>query len=101
MGLKRHKLRLPALMGNIIDEAERAFFQGHLPIGDPSEDLMGRGLQDSMAAEVHLVVRTHGPAVPGQVDEMINTFNGGCSDTFPNEPCQDLQFAVFAPVDGS
>ncbi len=60
-------------------------------------------LMDSMKAEVHLVVRTHGEPIPGLVDAMISSFGGGCtadSDPSgvgpegPNE-CEDVQAAVF------
>ena len=83
--------------GHVIDEGGAALFQGHLPVGDASEAAFGPGLLDAMAAEIHLVVRDHGPAIPGEVDAMINSLNGGCADEFPNEPCTDVQFVVFAP----
>ena len=38
----------------------------------------GGELADPMDAEIHFVVRTHGPAIPGSVDEQISTLNGGC-----------------------
>jgi hypothetical protein len=44
-------------------------------------------------AEVHLVVRTHGLITPGQVDQQIGSFNGGCAPT-----CANQQAAVFMPV---
>ena len=49
----------------------------------------GRGF----AAEVHLVIRTHGLTTPGQVDQQIGTFNGGCAPT-----CANVQMALFAPA---
>jgi len=66
-------------------------------------DLCGNGLEDTQAAEIHLVVRTHGPKIPGQVNGQINTFAVGCTaeSSFgaadgPNE-CEDQQFAIFLP----
>ena len=58
------------------------------------------GLIDAMAAEVHLVVRSHGPASlmgPGEVAAAISEVFGAC-DLFggPNT-CGDAQFAEFAP----
>jgi hypothetical protein len=41
------------------------------------------GLHDALHAEVHIVLRDHGPAIPGQVDEQISTYAGGCD---PNNP---------------
>ncbi len=61
------------------------------------EALFGGGLQKPMSAEIHFVVRTHGPAIPGKVDSMLYTVNGGCEGAFPNPPCSDVQFAVFKP----
>lgn len=87
--------------GHVIDEGGAAFFQAHLPIGDTTEAIFGSGLLDSSTvAEIHLVVRDHGAAIPGETDAMINSINGGCADSWPNEPCTDVQFAVFAPPDG-
>lgn len=41
------------------------------------------GLLDINEAEVHLVIRDHGPAIPGQVYEQRSSFTGGCSVSFP------------------
>jgi len=61
------------------------------------------GLTNPQGAEVHLVLRSHGPRIPGQVAEQRTTFAGGCEffldpgATHELEPgqCSDLQFAVF------
>lgn len=48
--------------------------------------LAGDGLTDPHGAEVHFVVRTHGPAIPGLVAEQTSTLNGGCPpNTCANE----------------
>ena len=83
--------------GHVIDESGAAQFSSRLPIGDASEQLFGGGLQKPMSAEIHFVVRTHGPAVPGKVDSMLYTVNGGCEGAFPNPPCAEAQFAIFKP----
>ena len=57
---------------HVIDEGGAALFQGHLPMGDASEAIFGPGLVRPMTAEIHLVVRIHGAAMPGQIDNMIN-----------------------------
>jgi hypothetical protein len=53
------------------------------------------GLLDARAADVHVVIRTHGDAIPGLVDEQISSFNGGC---LPGEPnvgqCHNVQDSV-------
>ena len=81
--------------GHVIDSTGAALFRASLASGDASEAIVGGGLQKPMTAEVHLVVRTHGPAIAGKVDSMIYEFNGGCEGAFPNPPCSDVQFAVF------
>ncbi len=83
--------------GHVVDESGAAQFSSRLPIGDVSEALFGGGLQNPMTATIHLIVRTHGPAIPGKLDSMLYTVNGGCEGAFPNPPCADVQFAVFKP----
>ncbi|MDT8342672.1 MAG: hypothetical protein RQ751_14270, partial [Longimicrobiales bacterium] len=72
--------------GGIAGEDGRATFAGS-SLTPPSEvlDLNGDGvpdgdgsLDDTQGAEVHLVVRDHGPAIPGRVPEQIGSFLGGC-----------------------
>jgi len=66
---------------------------GALPTGLDVQ--LGHGLEhgNGLAAEIHLVVRTHGVTIPGGVDKQIGSFNGGCSPTCSNE-----QAAMFLPV---
>jgi hypothetical protein len=51
------------------------------------------GLHDSKKAEVHVVVRCHGPKIPGMVREQITTYGGGCEVY----ECVDIQASIFAP----
>jgi hypothetical protein len=76
--------------GHVVDEDGVADFGGYLPEGDTVGALPGLalGLLDAAAADVHLVVRDHGPADPGRVDEQIHTI-GAC-----NPDCHDLQMSV-------
>jgi hypothetical protein len=37
-------------------------------------------LVDSSTAEIHLVLHDHGPPIPGEVQEQISSFHGGCDD---------------------
>jgi hypothetical protein len=60
--------------------------------------------------EFHVVIRSHGPKIPGQVGEQIHEFNGGCVDQVgplpeqtgnfpvPVEPgeCGDVQLYIFS-----
>ncbi len=74
--------------GHVIDGSGAADFGGSLAEGDADGAIMGAGLDDAAAADVHLVVRDHGPADPGMVDRQIHTF-GTCNPT-----CTDLQMSV-------
>lgn len=66
------------------------------------------GLLDSQKAEVHLVLRSHGPAVPGIVNEQIGSYLGGCPTEFPYGfvfteipdevgECGDIYFSIHPP----
>ncbi len=83
--------------GHVIDQSGDARYSAGLVKGDISEAVIGPGLTDPIFAEIHLVVRSHGPAQPGKLDDMLYTINGGCADKFPNPPCTDLQFVIFMP----
>jgi hypothetical protein len=77
--------------GNIVDEDGEADFGAYRQEGDTDGALpgMGLGLLDAAAADVHLVVRDHGPVDPRHVVEQIHTF-----DDFCNPTCTDLQMSV-------
>jgi len=81
--------------GLIVDAGGNAQFQGSLVVGDVSEAIFGGGLVDAHLATIHIILRDHQAAIAGKTDEMINTVHGGCSNDWPNEPCEDIQFAVF------
>ncbi len=91
--------------GHLVGESGKSTHAGHLREGEiitfhPA--FVGTpGLLDAMGAEIHLVLRTHGPAIPGMIDEMRTTFEAGCTPESsagfgdgPNE-CADLQAAAF------
>lgn len=46
----------------------------------PGEVRFGPGLKRPRAAELHIVIRTHGPATAGEVADQISRFHGGCTD---------------------
>lgn len=77
--------------GHVIGGSGSGNYGGHLSVGDNSGANFGPGLLNPQGAEIHMVVRTHGPAIPGQIPEQIHTFNGACDVN----ACADLQFAVF------
>jgi hypothetical protein len=97
-GIETASISLHRADGMIIDSGGKAEFRGHLPIGDTTEAVFGPGLIDPSKAEIHAVIRSHQEAIPGETNEMINSMNGGCAEEWPNEPCEDLQFAVFKPA---
>jgi hypothetical protein len=99
--------------GHVVGNSGKGNFAGSLNEGDASgsiNNLFGLpsygGLHDARTAEVHLVLRSHGPAIPGQIDEQINTYEGGCVTNFPafteipdeEGECGDYMFAIF-PAD--
>jgi hypothetical protein len=75
--------------GHVIDQGGIAEFGARLSVGDTDGVINnGPGLLDAQAANVVLVVRDHGPADPGMVDEQIHTFKA-CNPT-----CTDLQMSM-------
>ena len=52
------------------------------------------GLEDARAAEVHVIVQTHGAAHddPALLEVQLSQFQGAC-----NPSCQDVQFAIHLP----
>lgn len=66
--------------GQIVDEDGAASFGAHLRVDDTSRALAGPGLTNPRGAEVILVVKTHGPKIPGLVSDQLHTFAGGCAD---------------------
>lgn len=98
--------------GHVVGNSGKGNFSGHVNEGDDSGStnaffgLPGfGGLQDVDAAELHFVLRSHGPAIPGEVNDQISSYEGGCSTFFPpftavpENPgeCGDFQFAIFPP----
>jgi hypothetical protein len=92
--------------GHIVGGNGKGNFGAHLAVGDISGDTFplelpgdGVGLINPMGAQVIIVVRSHGPKIPGLVDGQISMFNGvGCADLPPvdnPDACEDQQFAVF------
>ena len=79
--------------GNVVSASGKGGFGAHLSEGDTRGALFGPGLLDARAAEVHLVVRYHGPVVPALMPAQINSIGGGCFIF----DCVDVQAAVHQP----
>ncbi len=76
--------------GHVVGGSGKGNFSAHLNENDASgtiNPLFGLpsygGLLDAEKAEVHMVVRSHGPKVPGIVNEQIGSYLGGCPTVFP------------------
>jgi hypothetical protein len=95
--------------GNIVDETGTANFGAYLKEGEiseiPGQHVFGPELINAKKAEVHLVVRDHGPVIPEMEDAQLTTFGGACTAETdptgvgpigPNE-CADVQFAAHMP----
>lgn len=100
--------------GVVVGESGRGAFTARLREGRPLSGFptefgitSGSGLIDAEEAEIHLVVRSHGPRIPGLVGEMTRTFHAGCDysvfgglieegsyGTAGPNTCTDVQFAV-------
>ena len=109
--------------GNIVDDSEEASFGFSLKAGDNSgsiADLFGLPTNDGepwgliypRGAEVHYVLRLHGPMIPLEMPAQIKTYGGGCVDYAPYGymppadeselklgwgECQDVQAAINLP----
>lgn len=94
--------------GHIVGPDGAGHFGVYLASGDTTRVLgEGPGLSDPLGADIHLVVRTHGPVQPGLFAEALSTFGGGCDEapegtgTPGDYACADLQFAAHEPTLGS
>ena len=87
--------------GHVVGNDGIGNFSAHLNENDDSESINSLfgiphvgGLLDSQKAEVHLVIRSHGPAIPGLVNEQISSYLGGCDDPFAFPPFTEVPDAV-------
>lgn len=96
--------------GHVIGGSGKANYAAWLPADrltvdpDPSANqlIVGDGiLDDPRGAEIHVVLRTHGPTIPGMVHQQLNTFDAGCTTAPPGlegpNTCMNLQFATHEP----
>lgn len=61
----------------------------------PNRQLFGPGLQNLYDAEIHVIVRCHGPTIPEINVAQVSMIDGGCDQY----ECFDPQFAAF-PIRG-
>ena len=66
------------LAGHVVGEGGNLTFSAHLKVGDvvgdPSIPGLAGTLQDPLHATITLVVRSHGPADPGEIFDQTHTF---------------------------
>lgn len=74
--------------GRVIGGKGEGKFSSHLSVGDTEDALFGSGLTNPLGAEIHFVVRDHGPKDPSLMPGQIREVNV-CNTT-----CEDLQFSV-------
>jgi hypothetical protein len=88
--------------GHVVGENGQGNFGGSLSEGDTGGPpcaadanlgICGPGLLDARTAVIHLVVRSHGAAIPDLVNDQISSFGGGCQVN----TCANVQFAQHLP----
>lgn len=93
--------------GTLADRHGVVTVRGSLGVGETGREVIAGVepiLLDSRTAEVHLVARTHGPAIPGLVDEQLGSYGGGCQvfnvpGVYPVGVggCSDVQSSIHLP----
>jgi hypothetical protein len=82
--------------GRVVGADGTADFGSFRGVGDATGAVIGSGLLNPFKAEIHLVVRSHGPAIldnPQTLLEQLSTFTGGC----PPNTCGNLQVSIHTP----
>lgn len=85
-------LTLASAAGSVASGSGHASFASFLRVGDTSNlvgeetPLMSGPLTNPRGAEVHLVVRDHGPLNPAWLPDQLQTFGGGCDQEHPTYP---------------
>ncbi len=93
--------------GHIVGGSGKGNFSGHISVGDIFDNM--KVFNNPLTAEVHMALRTHGPAQPGMIPEQIQTINGGCTSGYPSGPflypdsdvvgyCANIQVAMHPSV---
>lgn len=101
--------------GHIVGGSGNGNFSGHLSVGDVFDTPNGNMpvFNTPLTAEVHMALRTHGPAQPVMIPDQIQTIDGGCrlpDIGFPSGPtlhadsdvvgyCANIQVAIHPAID--
>jgi hypothetical protein len=95
-GLENANISIQYATGGLVDAEGNGHFAAAVAAGNVPGIIAGPGLIDPQTAEVHLVIRSHGPVIADALDAQIMTFGGGCEPA-DAPPCVDVQFAVHLP----
>lgn len=80
--------------GHVVGNNGTLNYTGHRRVFDTSGFIGGvacaDGLTNPQGAAIHLIIRSHGPKLPGQVNLQISTVGGGCDVNV----CDDVQAAA-------
>jgi len=80
--------------GHVVGNNGTLNYTGHRRVFDSSGAIgpfvCADGLTDPQDAAIHLIIRTHGPKLPGLVNLQISTVGGGCDVN----DCADVQAAA-------
>jgi hypothetical protein len=95
--IKAAVISIVGATGEVIGDNGEGHFSASLGSGAVPGTLFGTGLINANAAEVHLLLRDHGPMKPDLIDKQISAAWGGCDANWPHTPCQDVEFAVHMP----
>jgi len=89
--------------GHVVGNNGTLNYSGHRRVYDNSGSILeegvpgppcASGLTNPQGAAIHLIIRSHGPKQPGQVNLQISTLLGGCLPGDPADPCADVQAAA-------
>lgn len=90
--------------GHVIGGSGQAGFGGYTSTDGPNgEVLWGPGLLSPRTADIHFVVRSHGPALAEFLPGQIQSFGVACANVPPEmggggpNTCMDVQFAIHEP----
>ena len=83
--------------GQVVPSSGRGDFGIHLPVGDTDRLIIGgslrTGLTNALGAEIHVILRHHGDALPDALEAQITTPAGACDVN----TCADLQGGAHIP----
>lgn len=73
----------------LMDAEANVSLAGYLPVGDVESAWFGNGFTNPTGAEIWVVINHHGPLIPEEAGDMLNTYRGGCTDESAGGPFPD------------